>query len=227
MDCHTYASLSYMATVPLTTLFAIQKSCEDWRVKNNISIHIIGAEFHFECWNFRVWEKMFLHYLPALTSMTLTFTGPELQVPPVLVRLLKKVKMCNQCRTSGHSINVTFNQEKLYHEVDDSMELTRPDVICLFNPGLYRETGFNGRDTWPMTIRKFCEKKIPVVITAYTEKEIPQDIARIKSVNDVQIILEPQKNPFAALKPDRNFVSDDTVPLMYKNNFVTIIKGIS
>ena len=228
MDCHTYATLSYITTVPLTTLFAIQKSYKNWKTKKDFSVHIIGAEFHFECWNLRIWEKVFLHYLPALTSLTLTFTGPELQVPQVLVELLEQVKICTQCRTSGRSINVTFNQEKLYHEVNnDSTGLNNPDVICLFNPGLYRDTGFNGRDTWPLTIRKFCEKNIPVVITSYTEKEIPQDIQRIKSVSDVEVVLEPQKNPFAALKPDRNFVSDDSVPLMYKNHFITIIKGKS
>ncbi|XP_043477374.1 uncharacterized protein LOC122508219 [Leptopilina heterotoma] len=224
MDCHSYASLSHIATIPLTTLLAIQKSFNNWQIMKNISIHVIGAEFQFECWNFRIWEKVFLHYLPNLKNLSLTFTGPELQIPEILVNFLQKnIKICKYCRDSGRQINVTFNQGKLYHEIKSP----ETDIVCLFNPGLYRKTGFNGNDTWPLTIKKFSNLKIPVVITAYTEKEIPQDIATIKSLCNVQVIMEPQKNPFASLKPDRNFVSDDTAPLMYKNQFLSIIKGIN
>lgn len=226
MDCHSYASLSYMATVPLTTLYAMQKSCENWKTRKSISIHIIGAEFQFECFNLQIWEKIFLHYLPNLIDLTLIFIGPELQVPEILVKILQKVKICSYCRTTGRKINVIFNQGKLYHEIKESKVMSNPDIVCLFNPGLYRKTGFNGNDTWPLTIRKFCQLKSPVVITAYTQKEIPQDIQAIKSVCEINEILEPQKNPFAALKPDRNFVSDDIAPLMYKNHFISIIKGV-
>lgn len=226
MDCHSYASISHMATIPLTTLFAIEKSCQNWKIKKNITIHVIGAEFQFECWNLRIWEKLFLHYLPNLINLTLIFTGPELKVPDVLLEILKNVKTCNYCRISGRRINVIFNQGKLYHEIEKTTIIQKPDIVCLFNPGLYRKTGFNGNDTWPLTIKKFCQLKSPIVITAYTEKEIPQDIAAIKSVCNINIIMEPQKNPYATLKPDRNFVSDDTAPLMYKNHFISIIKGI-
>lgn len=224
MDCHSYASLSHIATIPLTTLLAIQKSLNNWQTMNNISIHVIGAEFQFECWNFRIWEKIFLHHLPNLKTLSLTFTGPELQIPEILVKLLQKnMKICQNCRESGRQINVNFNQGKLYHEIDKNSLET--NVVCLFNPGLYRQTGFNGNDTWPLTIKKFTNLKIPVLITAYTEREIPQDIATIKSLSNIQVIMEPQKNPFASLKPDRNFVSDDAAPLMYKNQFLSIIKG--
>jgi len=67
--------------------------------------------------------------------------------------------------------------------------------------------------------------KIPVCVTSYTKQEIPREMIRIKSIADVETILEPQKNPFASIKPDRNFVSDETAPLIYKNYYLTIVKG--
>ncbi|XP_044590026.1 uncharacterized protein LOC123268743 [Cotesia glomerata] len=224
IDCYTYASLSYISTAPLTALFAMQKSIDGWQSKEEMVIHIIGAEFQFECAALRVWEKLFLHFLPKLKKLHLEFTGPELYLPPQLpCELLGKIKMCRRCKLAKRKIYISFNDQKLYHNTEDKKPA---DLICLFNPGLYRETGYDGTDTWPLTIKKFCQAKVSVVITSYTEFEIPHDIQRIKSICGVKILLEPQRNPFAAVKPDRNFVSDDVVPLMYKNYCISIVKGL-
>ncbi|KAK0087436.1 hypothetical protein PV325_000992 [Microctonus aethiopoides] len=223
IDCYTYASLSYVSTAPLTTLFAIQKTIYDWKSREELKIHIIGAEFQFECASLRVWEKLFLHFLPKLRKLSLEFTGPELYLPCAPPELLSKIKMCRKCKLLKRKIDVKFNSQMLYHKI---MDENNPDLICLYNPGLYRETGFDGTDTWPCTIKKFCNAKVPVVVTSYTEFEIPRDIERIKSICSVEVLLEPQRNPFAAVKPDRNFVSDDVAPLMYKNYCISIVKGL-
>ncbi|XP_034933864.1 uncharacterized protein [Chelonus insularis] len=223
IDCYTYASLSYIATAPLTALFALQKSIDDWKLKEDLVIHVIGAEFQFECASLRVWEKLFLHFLPKLKRLFIEFTGPELYLPQLPPDLLGRIKMCRRCKSAKRKINVSFNAQQLYHNTENKKNA---DLICLFNPGLYRVTGFDGTDTWPQTIKKFCYAKVPVVVTSYTEFEIPRDIERIKSICDVEVLLEPQKNPFAAVKPDRNFVSDDVVPLMYKNYCISIVKGL-
>lgn len=222
IDCYTYACLSLISTAPLTSLFAVQKTIGNWKKKDTIIIDIIGAEFTFECVSLRVWEKLFLHFLPNLKTLCLNFTGPELILPNIPIELLKRVKICRKCKSFNREIKINFNSKKLYHEIEDS----RADLICLFNPGLYRKTGFDGNDTWLDTIKKFCSKKVPVVITSYTEFEIPRDIERIKTIANVEILLGPQKNPFAAVKPDRNFVSDDVVPLMYKNYCISIVRGL-
>lgn len=52
-----------------------------------------------------------------------------------------------------------------------------------------------------------------------------REMIRIKSIANVETILEPRRNPFASIKPDRNFVSDDTAPLIYKNYYLAIVKG--
>lgn len=223
IDCYTYACLSSVATAPLTALFAMQTSIPDWRTKTKFNIHVIGAEFQFECASLKVWELLFLHFLPNLKNLCIEFTGPELYLPGAPPELLGKIKMCKRCKLSKRKIDVFFNSQKLYHKTENK---TKADLICLFNPGLYRETGYDGTDTWPDTIKKFCKSKVPIVVTSYTEFEIPRDLERIRSICNIQLLLGPQKNPYATVKPDRNFVSDDVSPLMYKNHCISIVIGL-
>ncbi|XP_020285391.1 uncharacterized protein LOC109855492 [Pseudomyrmex gracilis] len=228
MDCYTYCCLSHILTIPLTTLYSMQISCQCWESINTFVIHIIGAEFQFECINLHVWEKLFLHLLPSLKHLRLMFVGPELRLPPgVPLDLLTAVKLCSACKSSDRRVNVSFHPAQFYHEFCRSKQFVKPHLACLFNPGLYRVTGFEGRDTWPETIREFCKTRAPVCVTSYTKHEIPREMIRIKSIADVETILEPQINPFASIKPDRNFVSDDTAPLIYKNYYLAIVRGNS
>lgn len=227
MDCYTYSSLSHVSTIPLTTLYAMQISCQDWEIADTLVVHVIGAEFQFECVNLHVWETLFLHLLPNLKHLRLMFVGPELRLPTVPLDLLTTVKICSACESSCRRVNVSFHPGKFYHDFCRSKRFARPHLVCLFNPGLYRATGFDGRDTWPETIKEFCKARVPVCVTSYTKHEIPREIIRIKSIADVETILEPRRNPFASIKPDRNFVSDDTAPLIYKNYYITVIKGKS
>lgn len=227
MDCYTYCSLSHISTIPLTTLYSMQISCQDWKTIDTFVVHVIGAEFQFECINLHVWEKFFLHFLPNLKHLKLIFIGPELRLPAVPLNLLTAVKICSACKSFGRCVNVSFHPGKFYHNFCRSKQFIKPHLVCLFNPGLYRETGFEGRDTWPETIREFCKTQVPVCVTSYTKHEIPREMIRIKSIIDVKTILEPEKNPFASIKPDRNFVSDDAVPLIYKNYYLAIIRGKS
>ncbi|XP_012528563.2 uncharacterized protein LOC105832290 [Monomorium pharaonis] len=227
MDSYTYCGLSHVASIPLTALYAMQISCQNWKTIDALVIHVIGAEFQYECINLHVWEKFFLHLLPNLKRLKLMFVGPELSLPPVPLDLLTAVKICSTCKSFGRRVNVSFHPGKFYHDFCRSKQFTGPHLVCLFNPGLYRETGFEGRDTWPETIREFCKTKVPVCVTSYTKQEIPREMVRIKSIADVDTILEPRRNPFASIKPDRNFVSDDTAPLIYKNYYLAIVRGKS
>ncbi|KAL0121593.1 hypothetical protein PUN28_006845 [Cardiocondyla obscurior] len=225
MDCYTYCSLSHISTIPLTALHSTQISYSNWKTIDTLVVHVIGAEFQFECINLHVWEKFFMHLLPNLKYLKLMFIGPELSLPTVPLDMLTAVKICSICKSSGRRINVSFHPGEFYHDFCRSKQFIKPQLVCLFNPGLYRETGFNGKDTWPDTIREFCKIKVPVCVTSYTKQEIPREMIRIKSIADVETILEPRRNSFASIKPDRNFVSDDTVPLIYKNYYLAIVRG--
>lgn len=225
MDCYTYCSLSHISTIPLTALYSMQISCQNWKTVDTLVVHVVGAEFQFECINLHVWEKLFLHFIPSLKRLRLMFVGPELRLPAVPLSLLAAVKICSACKTSGRHVNVSFHPGKFYHDFCRSKQFIKPDLVCLFNPGLYRETGFESRDTWPETIREFCKTGAPVCVTSYTKHEIPREMARITSIADTETILEPRRNPYASIKPDRNFVSDDTAPLIYKNYYLAVVRG--
>ncbi|XP_043252939.1 uncharacterized protein LOC122397683 [Colletes gigas] len=228
MDSYTYATLSHLCTIPLTALYSMQVACPEWSTKTECTVHVVGAEFQFEGVNLQVWEKLFLHFLPNLKTLRVLLVGPELRLPSgVIANLLSKVKLCSVCKSSKRSVTVLFRQEWIYHELVRNEHVDEPDLICAFNPGLYRSTGFAGEDTWPETIREFCKSSVPVVVTSYTADEIHWEITRIKSISDVDVLLEPRRNPFASVKPDRNFVSDDTNPLIYKNYYVTVVKAKS
>ena len=67
---------------------------------------------------------------------------------------------------------------------------------------------------------------MPILVTSYTEVELPRDLARMRQHRDVQVEQEPRRNPFASLRPERNFVSDDVAPLIYKNYFLSVARGI-
>ncbi|XP_015510239.2 uncharacterized protein LOC107217282 [Neodiprion lecontei] len=226
MDFYNYTTLSHMASVPLTALYALQESYSSWKSTDNIVLHLIGAEFQYEGINLRVWEKLFLHFLPNLKTLRVIITGPELILPQLVPRdILSHVKLCRLCKLRDRKIDVSFVPETLYHDFCYSPNYKKPDLTCLFNAGLYRTTGFRGQDTWPRTIFELCKSKVPILVTAYTEREIPMDIERIKGVcSDLEIVLAPQKNPYASLKPDRNFVSDESVPLIYKNYYLSIVR---
>ncbi|XP_076676364.1 uncharacterized protein LOC143373227 [Andrena cerasifolii] len=230
MDCYTYSILSHQSTIPLTVLYSMQTCCSEWSSKTDWTIHVLGAEFQFEGINLAVWEKLFLHFLPNLKRLRLLLVGPELRLPSnVPTRLLSKVKLCSGCKSAGRTVDVLFRPERLYHElVRDEPgpgRVAEPDLICLFNPGLYRKTGFAGKDTWLDTIREFARVSIPVVVTSYTKEEIFWEITRINSLIQVNVLLEPRRNPFASIKPDRNFVTDHTNPLIYKNYYITIVQA--
>ncbi|EFN82414.1 uncharacterized protein LOC105185171 [Harpegnathos saltator] len=227
MDCYTYCSLSHISTIPLTALYSMQISCQNWETVDTFVIHVIGAEFQFECIHLHVWEKFFLHLIPNLKRLRLMFVGPELRLPTVPLNLLAAVKICTACKSFDRHVNVSFHPGKFYHDFCRSKQFVKPNLVCLFNPGLYRQTGFEGRDTWPETIREFCKTGVPVCITSYTKHEIPREMTRIKSIADAKTILEPRRNPYASIKPDRNFVSDDTAPLIYKNYYLAIVRGKS
>lgn len=81
-------------------------------------------------------------------------------------------------------------------------------------------------DTWPETILTASQLKVPVVVTAYTEYEMPLDLSRFlqESNRHLNVILPPHLNPFASVKPERNFISDDEVPLMFKNYYCFVVE---
>lgn len=81
-------------------------------------------------------------------------------------------------------------------------------------------------DTWPETIFAVSKLNAPIVVTAYTEYESPLDLDRFteESKREMRLLQPPSQNPFASVKPERNFISDDEAPLMFKNYYCFVVE---
>ena len=98
--------------------------------------------------------------------------------------------------------------------------------VCFYNAGLYRSTGYHLQDTWPETIAAASNLNCPVVVSSYTEYEAPLDLSRFtqESNRRLNMVLPPIVNPFASEKPERNFISEEVAPLMFKNNYCFVVE---
>lgn len=213
-----YAALSQIATGPLTAWYTL-KVFDKLRM-DKITVHLIGAEIEFEVDLLHKWELFFLHITPTVKELNVVFVGPELNPRNISFDQLKKTKPCRSCRKNKRTVNYHF-ENALYHNYCRQEVFLKPELICFFNPGLYRPTGFQMEDTWPETIEAAVEKKCPVVITSYTQHEAPMDLSRFieESNRHLDIVIPPMVNPFGSVKPERNFISDEEAPLMYKNYY--------
>lgn len=219
-------ALSDIATCPLTVLFSLQQCNFHLETIETLTIHLVGAEMQFEVETLQKWELFLLHLIPSLTMLKVVFIGPELKTESKFIQTLGKNKTCMKCNTAGRMVIYEF-WRTLYHKFVMSLDYQKPDLICAFNAGLYRLTDFEGKDTWSPTIKVMLKKPdIPVVVTEYTQKELPFDIQRTQSIVDsLEIITPPTRNPFASLKPSLNFLSEETVPVIFKNFYITILQG--
>ncbi|XP_014262423.1 uncharacterized protein LOC106674299 [Cimex lectularius] len=198
-----FSLLTEVASSPLSILHVIPK-------KETSVVHVIGPEPHFEANNLAKWDIFLFELLPNTKHLRLMFVGPE--IGPLPQRTISH---------DGRILSITFHQ-LLYHEFKGE----RPDLVCAFNPGLYRTAGFDGKDTWSASINEmFSFPGVPVLITAYTVKEIKLDFARVKqSVKGIKIVIEPSINHFSSRRPLMNFVSDETSPVVYKNAYFMVLK---
>lgn len=133
--------------------------------------------------------------------------------------------MCRTCRQSCRAVKFDFQCKKFYHDYCGSSNFTKPDLLCFYNPGLHRSTGYNGFDSWPKTIKSATSQGVPIAVTAYTELEAPLDLDRIRkeSTHDLTIVQEPTINPYASQRPERNFISDEIAPMIFKNYYYFVV----
>ncbi|EDV97144.1 uncharacterized protein LOC6556801 [Drosophila grimshawi] len=211
-----FAALTQISTGPLTAFFAL-KLCERLRSKE-LTIHLIGAEMEFEVDVFQKWEIFLLHILPAVKTLNVVFIGPELNTNNISLDQLSKIRCCRLCRKAQRTVQYHF-ENRLYHNYCSAPGFQSPDLVCFFNAGLYRATGYALEDTWPETMQASLNLKCPIVVTSYTKYEAPLDLSHFlnQSNRHLNVVLPPTTNPFRSEKPERNFISDDDAPFMFKN----------
>ncbi|XP_017862919.1 PREDICTED: uncharacterized protein LOC108613753 [Drosophila arizonae] len=216
VDGCEFAALTQVSTGPLTAFFAL-KLCGLLEA-TQLTIHLIGAEMEFEVDVFQKWEIFLLHTLPALETLHIVFIGPELNPNNISFDQLSTIRCCRLCRKAQRTVQYHF-ENRLYHDYYLEPNFLKPDLVCFFNSGLYRATGYALEDTWPETIRATLSIKCPIVVTSYTKYEAPLDLSQFlnQSNRHLTVVLPPTTNPFRSEKPERNFISDDDSPFMFKN----------
>lgn len=69
------------------------------------------------------------------------------------------------------------------------------------------------------------------MVTSYTEYESPRDLDRFQTESanggkQMTLIHGPEFNVYSSQRPERNFISDEIVPLIFKNYFCFIMKWV-
>lgn len=166
-----------------------------------------------------------LHMMPNVNVLKLVFTGADLNNENLPLEVISRIRPCRVCRKNCHAVKFDFQSHTLYHDYARSSAFTKPNLICFFNPGLYRTTAADGVDAWPETMIAAVAQNCPIVVTSYTEVEAPLDFERLITIcSHVKVVQTPTKNPFRSLKPERNFLSEEMQPWMFKNYFYFIVK---
>ncbi|KAM3957240.1 uncharacterized protein ACR2FA_008800 [Aphomia sociella] len=230
-----YAALTQLATAPLTAAYCHQlytsrlnSTYANGVIKNSsFVIHVVGAELQFEADVLNKWEVFFLHLRPDIQELRVVLVAPDLNPSNLPLDLLQKVKLCDDCYRNNRQLLFSFQDKKTYHEYYDSIDFISPDIICAFNSSIQRSSAYNGNDPWPSTIKCILKLKTPFVITAYTQNELRRDLTRVEEICglDVNQVAEPKRNPFASVRPDRNFITDDEMPLLFKNYCFSVVCG--
>lgn len=115
-----------------------------------LNFHLLTSPIFAIGNNLAKWDVFFLNTLPALKSLYVTFTGPELTGVPAGV--WDDDLRCPHCERNNKHFICDFQPNTFYHDFVKSKNYIRPDVVVAFNCGLYRQTGFQGSDSWAKTI---------------------------------------------------------------------------
>ncbi|KAI9557473.1 hypothetical protein GHT06_017301 [Daphnia sinensis] len=230
MGRNSLTLLTEFASYPLTVVWGLQEAAKLTdgipllSDRKSLVVHIVGAELPFECNNLAKWDVFFLNTLPALKSLYITFTGPELTGVPS--GTWDDDLRCPHCERNNKHFICDFQPNTFYHDFVKSKNYIRPDVVVAFNCGLYRQTGFQGSDSWAKTIPCLLKEGVPLILTAYTAAEAPLDLKRLQDVSrePLEILMPPQKNPYRSSRPCRNFVSEEESPIIFKNQYITVVR---
>ncbi|XP_068624189.1 enolase-phosphatase E1-like [Battus philenor] len=228
-----YAALTQLATAPLTTAFCYQlfrqiANCPNGITKKStFTVHAVGSELQFEADSLNKWEVFLLHLKPDVKDLRVVLIGRELNPSNLPLDLLGNVNLCENCRTNKRRLQFSFQDKKSYKEYWSGDEFIVPDIVCAFNPSIYRSSMYIGSEYWSTNINCIFKQKVPFVLTSHSLEELTRDLASIDSCSEAsyKVLIGPKLNPFGSVRPDRNFVTDDETPLVFKNNSFSLLCG--
>lgn len=182
-------------------------------IKTNLVIHIVGADFEERCWDWCLLLEFAFHWIRNLKHLTYIAIGPE--VGSWTYSLMNMSPICGFCNMNTSNIKL-YSYPISYHIIVD--ELAKPDLVIAFNCGIFQIP------TWRNSIPSLTKYPgVPLVLTDYRLEYMEKNLAEIRnhSKNEIEVILEPQRNPFSCISPQRFELKND--PICYKNEYISII----
>lgn len=164
----------------------------------------------------------------CVKQLNVVLIGAELNAENLPLEIISShMRPCGKCRKAKRSTKYDFQCRTYYHDYcNNAKAFIKPNIICFYNPTFHhlRTSKF---DKWGPTIRTALSQQCPIVVTSYTEYESPLDLTLLEeeagNSYEFELVQKPALNPFRSKKPERNFVSDEIVPLIFKNHAYFVV----
>ncbi|KAK9721955.1 MYND finger [Popillia japonica] len=176
--------------------------------KENLIVHIVGASDLESESNWSVITQILSNWL-NLSHITYHLIGPDLSKPS------------HPKKFPNYEI---YFHSNLYHDI--LPKIPKPDLIAAFNCGLH-EFEHSPGNPWASSIPKLLHyKNIPLLLTSFTKTELIRDKNLLMNLNfKLNVIRDIEKNPFAFLKPLRDWLWIDE-PVFYRCNYICVIQKV-
>ncbi|CAL4130849.1 unnamed protein product [Meganyctiphanes norvegica] len=207
---------------PLTIHHALKKMGVGEQEKSlseltSLTIHIVH---HTPMCDPRMWE-FFLHQLPNLIELNLTFISQELKLYNKYNSRIS-VERCSDCKSKQRIITYNIQQPMHYHEYFSSNDYVQPDVVAVFdvdnelmissklspsdksNPvplfgnlkALQAEIDKEMADSFTSFRNMTYIKHTIVILIDYSEKIIEDCVKSFHDARPINVLSPVQKNPF-------------------------------
>lgn len=209
--------------------FGVKPFADKGKGRRVTTVHFIGADLE-ELLGADVIIEEFLHWIPECTVLDVVFVGPALPGRPGENGLRQRAgsRMCRDCSSRGCECYITCVNTLYHSAVDQNLVNPNPTIAVCLNSGIH-ETAENGTfgSTWGPTLRLMRDRNIPVVLTAYTELEMADDVKELALIwasnSMADVSTRPTRNPYRGLFPLVDVFRDNE--FFYTSHYYTLIKG--
>ena len=213
--------LTFLFTCPLTVLHGLETAgtakgpAEE---QQELNIHLVGVR-RAELRHLIGWEILACR-LPRLRRLRLHFIGDEATVGDFPKEFSYKGRDLQNERPDVE-VKYFFPKPELYQDYIRSRG-NRPDAIVAL------DCGFKFYPSWQDGIRAMLASKgTPIVFTEFTLEDQRDNLRLVKSLGDVEVVVEPSRNPFRSSRSVRcSDKSGNYKPfsVIYTNDYICVAK---
>lgn len=179
--------------------------------KNNLVVHIVGANEEEGLWNWGFLMEFIIHWIENLQNITLVVIGPRAVESKIYE------KFCYMCRKKKVITEYVYAPFRYHHVMK---KLDKPDLIVGFN------CGFCCIPSWIESIPSLTKYEgVPLLFTDGTKDWINADLEVLKNNtnNKIQVLVQPQRNPFSNLSPMKKLEHFKNDPICYSNGYIAVV----